>query len=687
MLLKSWLRSFCSVTSPSRTSVAASGLNGRRKQTPPPRRQPLGCPLHVEALEDRCLPSTFTVLNLNDGGPGSLRQAVAEANALGGADTIEFAPGLKGTVSLTSGELAITDSLTIDGPGAGKLALSGNNSRRVFHVTGSTTAVAIFDLTIADGLATGNVALGGGIRNDGGHLSAVQVMFSDNHANGNGTSSAIAGGGAIANVYGGTLTITASTFTGNQSMSPTRSAGGAILNDAGSSVTIVDSTFTGNVTTGRRDPGGFLGAAGGAVANLGTSTAMVSDSTFTGNRARGGDDAPGPFYAGLALGGAISNSQISLVSPSAGGSSLTVSHSHFLENEARGGDGGSGVGGPGGGGAGGAISNDLGSIASVIGSEFRGNRAIGGSGDHTSSNLAGGRGGEGAGGAISNFRAMLTVQDSAFIENLSAGGAGGNSLALGGTGGKANGGAISSFNAVSFPGIHATAHLVGVTLTGNQAIGGPGGDGGPGQGGNGGEVWGGALTTDSTMSVSNSTLNGNQATGGAGGSGLTLGNGGWARGGGIANLAFIISGGLSNLTVSGSLMKNNQVIGGSGAVGSFAEGGGIFTGAETGAHAITLVSDTTIVKNQTTGGEGVVQGGDGQGGGIFNGSGSSLGLLDSLLTKNLAEGGNGLTPGHGVGGGLYNAVGGTACVDVLTAIFANEASTSDDDVFGDLCSL
>jgi hypothetical protein len=66
----------------------------------------------LEALEDRTVPSTFTVLNLADSGEGSLRQAVLDANALSGADNIAFANGLSGTIALTSGQLAITDGLT-----------------------------------------------------------------------------------------------------------------------------------------------------------------------------------------------------------------------------------------------------------------------------------------------------------------------------------------------------------------------------------------------------------------------------------------------------------------------------------------------------------------------------------------------------------------------------------------------
>ncbi len=42
---------------------------------------------------------------------------------------------------------------------------------------------------------------------------------------------------------------------------------------------------------------------------------------------------------------------------------------------------------------------------------------------------------------------------------------------------------------------------------------------------------------------------------------------------------------------------------------------------------------------------------------------------------------------QGIGGGIFNVAGGTICVDAFAAIFANDASTSDDDVFGELCWL
>ena len=64
---------------------------------------------------------SFVVTNTSDSGIGSLRQAILNANANPGPDTIDFAPGLSGTIVLTSGELQITNDVTIVGPGANLL--------------------------------------------------------------------------------------------------------------------------------------------------------------------------------------------------------------------------------------------------------------------------------------------------------------------------------------------------------------------------------------------------------------------------------------------------------------------------------------------------------------------------------------------------------------------------------------
>jgi hypothetical protein len=74
-------------------------------------------------LEVGLTPSTFTVLNLLDDGPDSLRAAIAAANGNAGADVIEFAEDLNGTITLGS-ELSITDDLTINGLGEPSAAMT-----------------------------------------------------------------------------------------------------------------------------------------------------------------------------------------------------------------------------------------------------------------------------------------------------------------------------------------------------------------------------------------------------------------------------------------------------------------------------------------------------------------------------------------------------------------------------------
>lgn len=77
-------------------------------------------PLAIEVLEGRALPSTFSVLNTNDSGPDSLRQAILDANATvneNGPDVIQFniADSGPASIALLSSLPAITDALLIDG--------------------------------------------------------------------------------------------------------------------------------------------------------------------------------------------------------------------------------------------------------------------------------------------------------------------------------------------------------------------------------------------------------------------------------------------------------------------------------------------------------------------------------------------------------------------------------------------
>ena len=117
---------------------------------------------HLDVLEDRWLLSTFTVTTTHDGGAGSLRQAICEAEA---GDTIDFAGNLAGqSLTLTQGPLVIDKDLTITGLGADELTIRGNgcNPSRVFTISHCAT-VSLSGLTIADGQAN----QGGGIFNAG----------------------------------------------------------------------------------------------------------------------------------------------------------------------------------------------------------------------------------------------------------------------------------------------------------------------------------------------------------------------------------------------------------------------------------------------------------------------------------------------------------------------------------------
>lgn len=100
---------------------------------------------------------TRLVTTPNDSGGGSLRDALSLATA---SDRILFAPVVTGKIRLTTGELLVNKPLTIIGPGASRLAISGNNNSRVFHV-GQSGAADIYGLTITEGRVMGGTGMNG----------------------------------------------------------------------------------------------------------------------------------------------------------------------------------------------------------------------------------------------------------------------------------------------------------------------------------------------------------------------------------------------------------------------------------------------------------------------------------------------------------------------------------------------
>jgi hypothetical protein len=195
--------------------------------------------------------TTITVTNTNDSGPGSLRQALVDAND---GDTITFA--VTGTIGLTSGELAIDKNVTITGPGPDTLAVSGSfRTFRVLHVTPGRT-VNIEGLTVTLGFPQFDV--GGGILNDHAILTLTNCSVA--------TNTAYYGGGGIYNDGGNgsaTLTIIDSSVTGNGA-GGSSADGGGIYNNGAAILTIINSTISGNSAIGEFElSGGGGGIAGG----------------------------------------------------------------------------------------------------------------------------------------------------------------------------------------------------------------------------------------------------------------------------------------------------------------------------------------------------------------------------------------------------------------------------------------
>ena len=217
-----------------------------RRQSGAHKCRPHTRPLHFEPLEDRRLlsasPIVVTTLadtvDFNDG-LTSLREAIFAANTVPGADTITFAPALTANgpakILLSQGQLAITDALTITGPGAELLTIdaSGNDqgtSVLVFRDSDSSTQfpAAVSGLT----LTGGNRSRGGGI------LSYESLDVKDCVITGNSGHD----GAAIYSVHG-TLNLQSSTVTGNSS---DKSVIGAFQGD----LILTDSTINENSLTG-----------------------------------------------------------------------------------------------------------------------------------------------------------------------------------------------------------------------------------------------------------------------------------------------------------------------------------------------------------------------------------------------------------------------------------------------------
>ena len=220
-----------------------------------------------------------------DSGAGSLREAIYTACP---GNTITFQPGLTGTITLES-ELPIPKDLTIVGPGANQLTVSGNQTVRVFNIT-AENSVTISGLTIANGRASEHpffpgLASGGGISNGAGTLNLTACTIADNHVSITGGSQISSStGGGIAS--GGTLNMTACTLSGNS----VSASGGSFFNFAFGggiyaigTLNLTNCTIYGNSTSAS----GGMGATGGGGGIWANGLTTLTACTIYGNSATG----------------------------------------------------------------------------------------------------------------------------------------------------------------------------------------------------------------------------------------------------------------------------------------------------------------------------------------------------------------------------------------------------------------
>lgn len=309
--------------------------------------------------------ATITVDSVLDGGAGcTLRQAVTSLNtgselggcvadgaAFGVSDTILFDSSVTGTITLTGGQLAITRPMTIRGPGAAYLSVSGDHASRVIYVS-QAAVVTIRGLTIENGFDSfegGGIYAGPGVSltlsnsilsgnwagsNGGGIFgSRAAIMLTDSHLFEN--AAGVFGGG----IYGSrsALTLIESSVSGNAAgafgggiygsrsvLTLTNSAlsdnwaeliGGGI-HDESSVLTLANSTLTGNsaglsggglfgyggvmTLTNSSLAGNSAGVNGGGIYSSKAGMTLI-DTTLSGNSAGVNGGAIHPFQSSITL--------------------------------------------------------------------------------------------------------------------------------------------------------------------------------------------------------------------------------------------------------------------------------------------------------------------------------------------------------------------------------------------------
>jgi hypothetical protein len=494
-----------------------------------------------------------------DAGAGSLRFAIGSANT---GDTVIFLAGIT-SITLTSNPITISNRVSVAGPGASVLGISGGGARQIFWINAGGTLI-LSGATLTQGVANQTDKPGGAIYNLGAVELARDILKNNTseiasplivraharkrdgtppqrqrHPNCTNTTY---DGGAVYNQ--GTLDIAGSTFENNIAASDASTCvtgrGGAVFNDVNGVITSEGNTYESNSAM-----------SGGAVYN----TSQYGSATFTGDTfdanftctAISGCPTTGCTTSCTTVahgdGGAIYDEE---------GPGVQIASSTFEHNYAGGPSGGSN-------GDGGALYLN-GTAPSVNGSTFTDNLAGGGTSncsygeggaifidnatmqpmanDTFTSNVAGGDQ-QGTGGAIYETSPIQGTNDT-FATN--------KALGLGSAcsaSGEAQGGAIYAQSPLAF---------AGSRFTENEAA-------------SSAQAYGGALYSTDRTTLSSDTFTSNEAQG----SGST-GQGTESEGGAIFAAGYLI--------MSGTFFTSN-VAASLGTQGEIAQGGAIYDVAQT----------------------------------------------------------------------------------------------------------
>ncbi len=310
--------------------------------------------LHVESLEERRMLAVFVVSNLTDAPvvaagslPGSLRQAVFDANSAAGADRIDFQGGLTGTITLSAGQLDVTESLELNGPGSHLLAISGSSSSRILNISDGNAnvdqLVTVRGLTLTDGDTTN-----AGFVDQGGAVRSVESFVLEDSVVINNYSEDDGGGLWVdPDADDSAVIIRNSLITGNRS----RNAGGGAFvgNNPTVSVVIEGSTFSYNHgATG-------ITSGGGGLHFFANGPAIIRETTFSGNISDFGDGGGINIRAfasvdllltAVTVSGnqAVRGAGLNIFGPTTGEGVITIEHSTITGNKTTGNSVGNGGG-------------------------------------------------------------------------------------------------------------------------------------------------------------------------------------------------------------------------------------------------------------------------------------------------------------------------------------------------------